>query len=170
MWFCVIKCKCFKLQGRENWSLGCLLTLKASVKVKVLVAQSWLTVCDPMDSILPGSSAHGILQARILEWVAISFSSGSSLTQGLNPGLLHCRLNHQGSLCALSLFCMPHGHLQRNTTDVGEGKESHLRDRALGVTQSNCMLLSAGFSWWCEWAREVHGGPRKHSSFGDRQT
>jgi len=31
--------------------------------------------CDPMDSSLPGSSVHGILQARILEWVAISFSS-----------------------------------------------------------------------------------------------
>ena len=34
--------------------------------------------CDPMDYILPGSSVHGILQARILEWVAISFSRGSS--------------------------------------------------------------------------------------------
>jgi len=40
----------------------------------VLVAQSCLTLCDPMDSSLPGSSVHGILQARILEWVAISFS------------------------------------------------------------------------------------------------
>ena len=40
---------------------------------------------------LPGSSAHGILQARILEWVAISFSRGIFLTQGLNPGLSHCR-------------------------------------------------------------------------------
>ena len=34
--------------------------------------------CDPMDCSLPGSSVHGILQARILEWVAISFSRGSS--------------------------------------------------------------------------------------------
>ena len=42
--------------------------------VKVLVTQSCLTLCDPMDYSLPGSSAHGILQARILEWVAISFS------------------------------------------------------------------------------------------------
>ena len=33
--------------------------------------------CEPMDYSLPGSSAHGILQARILEWVAISFSRGS---------------------------------------------------------------------------------------------
>ena len=37
----------------------------------------WL-FCDPMDCNLPGSSVHGILQARILEWVAMSFSRGSS--------------------------------------------------------------------------------------------
>ena len=42
------------------------------------VAQSCLTLCDPVDCSLPGSSIHGILQARILEWVAISFSRGSS--------------------------------------------------------------------------------------------
>ena len=42
-----------------------------------LVAQSSLTLCNPMDS-LPGSSVHGLLQARILEWVAISFSQESS--------------------------------------------------------------------------------------------
>ena len=58
--------------------------------------------CDPMDCSLSGSSVHGILQARILERVAISFSRGSSLAQGLNPGLPHCRqilyqLSHQGS-------------------------------------------------------------------------
>ena len=42
------------------------------------VAQSCLTLCDPMDCGLPGSSIHGILQARVLEWVAISFSRRSS--------------------------------------------------------------------------------------------
>ena len=41
-------------------------------------AQSYLTLCDPMDCSLPGSSLHGILQARVLGWVAISFSRGSS--------------------------------------------------------------------------------------------
>ena len=44
----------------------------------VLVTQLCLTLCDPMDCSLPGSFVHGILQARILEWVAISFSRGSS--------------------------------------------------------------------------------------------
>ena len=45
---------------------------------KVLVTQSCPTVCDPMDCSPPGSSVHGVLQARTLEWVAISFSRGSS--------------------------------------------------------------------------------------------
>ena len=58
------------------------------------------------DSVTPwtllGSSVHGNLQARILEWVAIPFSRGIFPTQGSNPDLLHCRqilyhLNHQGS-------------------------------------------------------------------------
>ena len=39
------------------------------------VAQSCLTLCDPMDCSLSGSSVQGIFQARVLEWVAISFSS-----------------------------------------------------------------------------------------------
>ena len=42
------------------------------------VTQSCPTLCDPVDCRPPGSSIHGILQARILEWVAISFSRGSS--------------------------------------------------------------------------------------------
>ena len=45
------------------------------------VAQLCLTLCDTMDCSLPGSSIHGIFQARVLEWVAISFSRGSSQTR-----------------------------------------------------------------------------------------
>ena len=41
--------------------------------------QSCPTPCDPMDCISPGSSAHGILQAKILEWAAISFSRESTV-------------------------------------------------------------------------------------------
>ena len=44
----------------------------------MLVAQSCPTLCDPLDCSPPGSSVHGILQARILEWVAMPFSRGSS--------------------------------------------------------------------------------------------
>ena len=49
------------------------------LKVKVKpVTHSCPTLCNPMDCSPPGSSVHGILQTRILEWVAISFSRGSS--------------------------------------------------------------------------------------------
>ena len=47
-------------------------------KMKVLVTQLWLTLCDPMDCSSLVSSVLEILQARILEWVAITFSRGSS--------------------------------------------------------------------------------------------
>ena len=55
------------------------------------------TLCDPIDS-----TVHGILQARMLEWVAFPFSKGIFPTQGSNPGLPHCRqivyqLSHKGS-------------------------------------------------------------------------
>ena len=46
--------------------------------MKAKVTQSCPTLCDPMECSLPGFSVHGILQARILEWVAVLFSSGSS--------------------------------------------------------------------------------------------
>ena len=47
------------------------------------VAQSCLILCDPMDCHLPGSFIYGIFQARVLEWVAISFSRGSSRPRNL---------------------------------------------------------------------------------------
>ena len=69
--------------------------------MKVLVAQSVMSGCDPMDCSPPGSFVYGILQVRILEWVVIPFSR-RSWTQGSNLNLRHCRqilysLSHQGS-------------------------------------------------------------------------
>ena len=52
--------------------------IHVNLPVCVLVVQLCLTLFDPMDYSLPGSSVHGILQARILEWVAMPFSRGSS--------------------------------------------------------------------------------------------
>ena len=46
------------------------------VKSESEVAQLCPTLCDPMDCSLPGSSVHGILQARVLDWVVIAFSGG----------------------------------------------------------------------------------------------
>ena len=89
----------------KNSGMGCHFLLQCmKVKSQSEVAQSCLTLRDPMDCSLQGFSIHGILQARVLEWGAIAFSdglyspwnsSGHSLlqgifpTQGMNPGLLH---------------------------------------------------------------------------------
>ena len=61
-----------------------------------MYAQLCLTLCDLMDYSLPGSSVHGIFQARIPEWTAIFPLQGIFPMQGLNPVLLyllHCRWN-----------------------------------------------------------------------------
>ena len=58
--------------------------------MEVKVAQSCLTLCNTMDYNPPGSSIHGILQAKILEWVAIPFSRDLPNPR-IKPGLLHCR-------------------------------------------------------------------------------
>ena len=49
------------------------------VKSEIEVAQSCLTLSDPMDRSLPGSSVHGIFQARVLEWGAIAFSKEKNI-------------------------------------------------------------------------------------------
>ena len=74
------------------------------MKVKVLVVQLCQTLCDPMNCSPPGSSDHEIFQARILEWVAISFSRGSSWFRDGNASLTSyigkqdsLSLNPQGS-------------------------------------------------------------------------
>ena len=62
------------------------------VKSESEVAQLYPTLSDPMDCNLPGSSAHGIFQARVLEWGAIAFDvysntvKGNTLTETTHPG------------------------------------------------------------------------------------
>ena len=76
----------WSLLGRTLFSLGisqdrCYTKYTVPVlidAVKVKVTQSCLTLCDSVDFSPSGSSVHGILQTIILEWVAISFSRGSS--------------------------------------------------------------------------------------------
>ena len=64
---------------KYGWNKLCLEILCFLIsKVKVLVAQPCLTLCDLMDYSPPGSSVHGILQMRILEWVTVPFSRESS--------------------------------------------------------------------------------------------
>ena len=70
-----VKIRWYKGQGS---GLGAGIQDKNSQDRSVLFAQSCPILCDPMDCRPPGSSVHGILQARILDWVAIPFSRGSS--------------------------------------------------------------------------------------------
>ena len=77
------------------------------------VAQLCLTLCDPVDCSPPGSSIHGILQARILEWAAISSSRGSSQPRdwtrvsSIGRRILHCWATWEVR-SLLSFFCVIH--------------------------------------------------------------
>ena len=100
----------------------------------------------PWTCSLPGSSAHGILQARILEWVAFSFSRGS------NPGLPHCRrihyhLSHQGSqwllneVVSASPISEKREKLWKFPKCPVEGSASPLRKATVKTTQAEALCF-----------------------------
>ena len=69
------------------------------VKSESKVAQSCLTLSDPMDCSLPGSSVHGIFQARVLEWGAIAFSTYPEISQCsffYDPGVFQAAVSGVG--------------------------------------------------------------------------
>ena len=72
----LLQCDC--RSGRKMMPQERSMWLEGKLTVLCLATQSRLTLCDPMDSSLPGCSVHGIPQARILEWVAMPSSRGSS--------------------------------------------------------------------------------------------
>ena len=139
--------------------------------MKVLVAQSCPTLCDPMTCSLPASSVHGILQVRILEWVAVPFSRGSSqlrdrthITQGRR--LLH-HLSRQGSPSKLEWVACPfsRGSSQpRNRTGVSYIASrfflSHLSYQVIRLKQlfwrskSSCPTISYPDLW----GLNIHAG------------
>ena len=92
-----------------------IVTIITLLCVCVLVTQSCPTLCNPMDCRPPGSSVHGILQARILEWVAMPSSRGSSPPRDwtqvscIGRQILY-HLSHQGRpLCYWSMLINWHG-------------------------------------------------------------
>ena len=101
-----------------------------------LVTKSCPTVCDPMDP--PGSSLHGILQARILEWVAMSFSRESpqprdqTQVSHASGGLLHWRwilyqLSQQPeSPFIFSYHCVRHNHFKIRVISQGRLSQTHV--------------------------------------------
>ena len=112
-------------------------------KMKVKATQSCLILCEPMDCSLPGSFVYGIIQARILEWVAFSFSRGSSqhTYQTSSPAcrLILYHLSHQGNprtgVGSLSL-------LQRNLPNPGiEPGSPALQVESLPAELSETVLM-----------------------------
>ena len=87
----------------KNTGVGCHFFLQCmKMKNESEVVQSCPTLRDPMDCSLPDSSIHGIFQARVLEWVAIAFSSGSSQPRYQTQishiaGRRFYHLSHQGN-------------------------------------------------------------------------
>ena len=78
---CILVCPESEATTKKNRCVSFLttvVTVNNHQRSESEVAQPCPTLCDPMGCSLPGSSVHGIFQARVLEWVAISFSRGSS--------------------------------------------------------------------------------------------
>ena len=102
----------------------------------LLVTQSRLTLCDPVDSSSPGCSVSGILQARILEWVAIPFSRGSS--QSRDQTRVSCIAGRFLTAWTTreanwSLYCMPStwhvsSYFFLTSTWLGQYYSTHLID------------------------------------------
>ena len=109
-----------------------------------------------MDCSLPGSSIHGISQARILKWGTIFFLQGIFLTQGLNPHLLHWQadslpLSHQGSpLTSIllrqelnSIWVCFQRHLGKPDTEGGSGRQRKSQDVVGNVKREPIKLMPA---------------------------
>ena len=97
----------------KNTGVGCHFLLQCTkVKRESEVAQSCLTLCNPMDCSPPGSSVRGTLQARVLEWGAIAFSTnmlGSMKMKGKKKSL-HlkiCQLKYRRAFSCVPLFVTP---------------------------------------------------------------
>ena len=106
--------------------------------------ESCMALCDPMDCSPPGSSAHGIFQARILEWIAIPFP-----TEGSNPDLPHCgqilyHLSHQGtpSASCLTLTKLPKEFLFPSRS------WSQLLKNDKDQEEESAGLVSSGAKYW----------------------
>ena len=115
-------------------------------KVKVLVTQLCPTLCNPMDCSPPGFSVHGILQARIPEWVTIPFSRGSSW--GWNLSLLHSRwilyhLSQHGGPISLPLFvlCIIITHVPWRMTYITTN-DDYAEDFILVTYKQLCELIN----------------------------
>ena len=115
----------------------------------MLIAQSCPTLCDPMDCSPPGSSIHGILQARILEWVAISFCK--EYMEELYKKDLNDQNNHDGMITHLESDIFECGlkwaleSITMNKASGGDGIPvklfQSLKDDAVKMLHSICQQI-----------------------------
>ena len=129
----------------KNTGVGCHFLLQC-IKVKSEVAQSCPTLCDPMDCSLPGSSIHGIFQARVLEWGAIAssiFHIYIHVKAGRLQSMESQRVRHDWAT-SLSLFTFMHWRRKWQPTPVFLPGESQGRGAwqaaVYGVAQSQTQL------------------------------
>ena len=103
------------------------------------VAQSWLILCDSMHCSLPGFSLHGILQARIPEWVAISFSNGSLSGKESHERGARCLCIQTDSLC----YAAETNSLKSNDSPVNIDQKACCSHSRLSLVPAKaCFLLS----------------------------
>ena len=140
----VIKPVCPALEGRFLIikQLGKSLTPIFSYQLTCLIAQLCLTLYNPTDYSLPGSSVHRILQARILEWVVIPFSKGIFPIQGSKPGILHCKyilynLSHHGSPFELTILLF-------QTLPIYTNGKAHC-----SISSHNCIVQTSTTKPYC---------------------
>ena len=160
--------KLIKFRGEERAKRGWQLVAAAAAAAKSL--QSCPTLCNPIDSSPPGSAIPGILQARILEWVAISFSNAwkrkvkvkslshvltlSDPTRLLHPWIFQARVLEWGAIAfsgqlvevSLNLICFPslRQGWQHRTTPVPRhaGGKVKLLQRRQGAFGPHCPSFS----------------------------
>ena len=108
----------------KNTGVGCHFRLQCmKVKSESEVAQSYPTLCDPMDCSLPGSSVHGIFQAKVVEWVAIASSP---------TNIVSCSDWLATSLAASSLANPPRGEGSgdhKDLWDISCGQKGAVREK-----------------------------------------
>ena len=130
------------------WSLADELNIQIINHTSCACSQSHLTLCDLMDCSLPGSSVHELFQARILEWIAISFSRGSS--------------QPRDRICVSCVFCIHrqmlyHSHLGSPTTLQSNAYSQRTTDGT--ETQIIMFTLSNPFSlfhWYPSFSSSPH--------------
>ena len=137
----------------KNTRVGCHFLFQCmKVKSESEVTQSCPTLPDPMDSCLPGSSVHGIFQARVLEWGAIAFSEFSNEVMGKKLNVTSPKTFWQLSMCSkgaliteLSQFC-----LHQYSSSSGSFHKTHFLSFYEKLRIKTKALATKHYLWRCK--------------------